>query len=272
MIKVASLRYGVIFKKAFSDPEIFTAFVRDVAGVRIEIDRVETEKEFDPPVGRVKSRFDLFAQDVKNRVIVDIQYERYPDHYHRFLHYHCAALLEQIANSEDYRPPMTVFTIVVLTSGDRHKRDVSVTDFDPKDLKGKALGETPHKVIYLCPKYVNDGTPAPYREWMLAIQDTLDGEVEETNYPPDIRKIFEHIEKDSVSPEERAKMFDEHGQELLQNEKFTEGLVKGKAEGLAEGERRKALETAKNLLGIGLKTEQIAHATGLTAEEIQALA
>ncbi len=55
MKKVASLRYGVIFKKAFCDPEIFTAFVRDVAGIKIEIDNVETEKEFDPPIGRVKS-------------------------------------------------------------------------------------------------------------------------------------------------------------------------------------------------------------------------
>ncbi|MCP4113208.1 MAG: hypothetical protein GY749_48040, partial [Desulfobacteraceae bacterium] len=69
MKKVASLRYGVIFKKAFCDPEIFTAFVRDIAGVDIEIDVVETEKEFDPPVGYVKSRFDLFAQDPKNRLV-----------------------------------------------------------------------------------------------------------------------------------------------------------------------------------------------------------
>lgn len=33
MKQVASLRYGVIFKKAFSVPAIFTAFVRDVVGV-----------------------------------------------------------------------------------------------------------------------------------------------------------------------------------------------------------------------------------------------
>ncbi|XOF32666.1 MAG: hypothetical protein ACL93V_11595 [Candidatus Electrothrix sp. YB6] len=30
MKHVGSLRYGVIFKKAFSHPEIFTSFVRDV--------------------------------------------------------------------------------------------------------------------------------------------------------------------------------------------------------------------------------------------------
>ncbi len=246
---VAPLRYGVIFKKAFCDPEIFTAFVRDVVGIKIEIDQVEIEKEFAPPIGPVQSRFDLFAQDVKNRVIVDIRHERYPDHYHRFLHYHCAAM---VASAEDYRPPMTVFTIVVLTSGDKHKQDVSLTDFDPKDLKGNSLGEIRHKIFYLCPKYVNDDTPEPYREWLLAIQDTLDGEVEETDYHlPEIRKIFEHIEKDSVSPAERTKMFDEHGQGLLQKEKVA--------------------EIARNMLQEGLEVTLVAKVTGLSIEEINTL-
>lgn len=47
MKEVASLRYGVIFKKAFSVPEIFTAFVEDLLDTRIEVDEVETEKSFD---------------------------------------------------------------------------------------------------------------------------------------------------------------------------------------------------------------------------------
>ncbi len=268
MKQVAPLRYGVIFKKAFCDPEIFTAFVRDMLGVTIEIDEVETEKEFDPPIGRVRSRFDLFARDDKNRVIVDIQHRRYPDHYHRFLHYHCAALLEQVAGAEDYRPPMTVFTIVVLTSGDRHQQDVSVIDFDPKNLKGKALGEIHHKVMYLCPKYADKDTPEPCREWLRAIDDTLDGEIEETGYHlPEIRKIFEHIEKDGVSPTERAKMFDEHGEDLLGEEKFTEGKAEGMAEGKAEG----MAQVAHALLRKGVPVSLISEATGLSESEIEAL-
>ncbi len=260
MKKVASLRYGVIFKKAFCDPEIFTAFVRDMTGVNIEIDLVEREKEFDPPVGYVKSRFDLFAQDIKNRVIVDIQHERYADHYNRFMHYHIAAILEQVANARDYRPPMTVFTIVVLTSGDKHKRDISVTDFDPRDMKGNPLGEMNHKVIYLCPGYVNDGTPEPFRSWLLAIQDTLDEEVDETAYQkPEIRKIFDHIEKGSLSPAERAKMFDEYGLEQLQDEKKAEGIKEGKA------------EVAIALLKKGLPISLISETTGLSESEIETL-
>ena len=162
-----------------------------MARSELNIDLVETEKSFDSPIGNVDSRFDLFAEDKQNRIIVDIQHVRYADHYARFLHYHCAALLEQVVSSEDYRPGLKVFTIVVLTSGDRHKVDLATIDFDPKTFAGKALKEIPHKIIYACPKYVTDATPQPYRKWLLAIQDSLDEKVDETQYHKTaIQRVF----------------------------------------------------------------------------------
>jgi hypothetical protein len=67
MTAVASLRYGVIFKKAFSRPDIFKAFVKDILGIELQIDHVETEKSFESAIGSVDSRFDLFAEDKVNR-------------------------------------------------------------------------------------------------------------------------------------------------------------------------------------------------------------
>jgi hypothetical protein len=75
MKQVASLRYGVIFKKAFCDVTVFKGFVRDILGITLEIETVETEKVFATPIGSVKTQFDLYAEDKKNRVIVDIQHE-----------------------------------------------------------------------------------------------------------------------------------------------------------------------------------------------------
>ncbi len=159
---------------------------------------------------------------------------------------------------------------MVLTKGDRHKKDIAVSDFDPKDLKGNSLGEIKHKVIYLCPKYVNDETPEPFRSWLLAIQDTLDGEVDETVYQKaEICKIFDYIEKDSVSPAERAKMFDEHGLEKLQDEKFVEGKTEGKTEGKIEGKIEGKTETARKMKAKGYETGEIADLTGLSDEEIR---
>lgn len=268
MKHVAPLRYDVIFKKAFCDPEIFTAFVEAVVGVRIEISKVETEKSFKPTIGRVASRFDpssgsgqaLFAEDPKNRVIVDIQHVRYGDHYDAFLHYHCVAILEQVAKAENYRPPLAVYSIVVLTSGDKHQVDLAMIDFDPKTRQGEGLGEIPHKVIYLCPKYANDATPPALREWLAAINDTLDEVVEENDYQnPLIRRIFTLIEQDAISPDERARMFEEFNQEQTKRETFAEGKQEGKT------------EIARALVAKGMAVALIQEVTGLSEAEIVGL-
>jgi hypothetical protein len=261
MKQVASLQYGVIFKKAFSQPDIFTAFVKAVLGIQFACDKVETEKSFKPAVGNVDSRFDLFAQDEKNRIIVDIQHEKKESHYDRFLHYHCAAILEQMPKGElSYRPKLKVFTIVVLTSNDKHEKDVLTIDFDPKDLQGNGINEIPHKVIYLCPKFANENTPVAYREWMNAIADTLDGEVEESDYHNAmIQKIFDSIEEDGLTPKDRYDMIEEY-----ENNKL-----------IADKEKDAALEKsktiAKNLLAEGLPIEMIARTTGLIFVEIEKL-
>ncbi|HDN27128.1 MAG TPA: hypothetical protein ENG03_08545 [Thioploca sp.] len=270
MKQVVPLRYDVIFKKAFSVPDIFTAFVRDFLNIELEIDLVEKDKVYDPPIGNVAAKFDLYAEDQKNRIIVDMQHVRFPDHYHRFLHYHCAALLDQVVHSKDYRPRLKVFTLVVLTSGDRHKKDISIIDFDPKDLRGNSLGEIDHKIIYICPKYLDKTlTPKPCHEWMEAIEDSLDEQVDESKYThPEIQRVFGLIEKDQVTPHERAKMFDEHGHEALKQETFQDG----KKEGLKEGEQKAKEQFARNVLSLGtLAEEQIAQVTGLTLEKVTAL-
>ncbi len=257
MRHVAPLRYDVIFKKAFGDPEIFTAFVNDIVGINLEITKVETEKSFQRPVGHVKPRFDLFAEDLKNRVIVEIQHERYPDHYDKFLYYHCAALLEQVERSENYRPPLTVYTLVVLTSGDRFKKDVGIADFDPHDVNGHPFGVVNHKIFYLCPKYVTDQTSPAYREWLEAIQDTLDEQVDETHYQRAIiRKIFDWIDASQVSPEERERMIEEFNQDAL----------------LKENRAEERSHIALNMLEMNAFTvEQIAQATGLSLDQVREL-
>ena len=50
-----------------------------------------------------------------------------------------------------------------------------------------------------------------------------------------------------------------------------EGIAQGKQEGISEGSYQAKLETAKNLLELGLSIENIARATGLTEVEIEQL-
>ena len=275
MQAVASLCYGVIFKKAFSQLDVFTAFVKDILDIDLIIDHVETEKSFPSPVGNVNNHFDLFAEDKVNRIIVDIQHRRYADHYHRFLHYHCAALLEQAVSAKDYRPALAVYTIVVLTSGDKHGRDMSMIDFDPKDRHGQGLDEIPHKIVYLCPKYLNDETPEAWREWLFAINDSLDEEVDETHYHKAcVQKIFAAIQKNTLTPEDHASMKDEYSEDELRRTEWEkaekQGIAKGREEGREEGAKNKAFDIARNLLDI-MDDATVSKKTGLTVAEVSAL-
>ena len=61
-------------------------------------------------------------------------------------------------------------------------------------------------------------------------------------------------------------------QQCIEKEMCEKGLAEGRKEGRAEGEQRKALETAKKLVAMQVLTEeQIKEATGLSLEEIHAL-
>ena len=52
---------------------------------------------------------------------------------------------------------------------------------------------------------------------------------------------------------------------------ISESERKGLERGLAEGSRQAKLETAKNLIGMGLSVDNIAKATGLTKEDVEAI-
>lgn len=291
-MQVASLRYDVIFKKAFGNVEIFKAFAKDFLGVDLNIDRVETEKTFSPPVGRVDSRFDLYAEDLTNRVIVDIQHRRYDDHYDRFLHYHCAALLEQVSTAKNYAPALTVFTIVVSTSGTKEDVAIAEINFDPFDfLTLQRLSKIHHRVLYLSPKHVTPQVPEPYRQWLRLIQDSLDEQAEESCYDkPELRHILELIKVDGLTPQDRARLKDEYAlEQALRQEKQEEfekgvetgielgeqrgreqGIELGKQQGMQQGmelgEHRGKLEIARKLQAQGMSIELIEQLTGLSAK------
>jgi predicted transposase/invertase (TIGR01784 family) len=260
MKQVISLQYGVMFKKAFGQVDIFKAFVKDIIGIELDIEKVETEKRYLQQIGNVKVEFDCYAEDLKNRVIVEIQHQNNADHYDRFLHYHCVALLEQAQNYKNYRPDLTVYTIVVLTSGDKHKTDVAIIDFDPKDRNGNPLNEIKHKVIYLAVKYVNETTPQQYKDWLQLINDSLNEKIEESHYlRPELQKTIGLIEKNLVTPEERYYLIEEYNTKERENK-----LIKN-------AQQSAMYAVIMNMLEKGLDTKTISELTNLTLMEIDNL-
>jgi hypothetical protein len=73
MVQVIPLKYGQMFKRVFSQPHVFNQFAKDILGIDLNVSQVHTEYEYPEPLGFVHSRYDLFAQEVEQRVIVEIQ-------------------------------------------------------------------------------------------------------------------------------------------------------------------------------------------------------
>ena len=96
---------------------------------------------------------------------------------------------------------------------------------------------------------------------------------------PVLQMLNEKIDVLTLSPTERklyeSRMKLKSDITTISETQFSAGVERGKSLGLAEGEvrgsRQKALETARNLLVIGLSIENIAKATGLTTQEVEAL-
>ncbi|MBO5482283.1 MAG: hypothetical protein J5978_03045, partial [Spirochaetaceae bacterium] len=55
------------------------------------------------------------------------------------------------------------------------------------------------------------------------------------------------------------------------NEGLSSGIQQGISQGILEGEHKKALETARNMLAFGDSIEKVSVITGLSVEEIEKL-
>jgi predicted transposase/invertase (TIGR01784 family) len=269
-MKVAPLRYDVIFKKAFRQPVLFKALVKDLLHIdNFEIDEVENDKAFYPPIGNVNFKFEIEAEDKKNRIVVEMQHAHYSDTYERFMYYQLCAMIESIASSKNYSFPVTVNTVVFFTK----KRTPSPNsgllelDFQARDTYDgrvieKVFGKRKHRLLFVYVNDFNDAYSSPESaKWMEAFYDTLDSEVSPENYKnPHIGEMFEIIKEDNITPDERAQMKEEYN--LEEGEKTA--LEKGREEGLEEAARRL-------LLAGSMSAEQIADIIGLNLERVKAL-
>ena len=92
---------------------------------------------------------------------------------------------------------------------------------------------------------------------------------------PILQMLNEKIDVLSLKPEERklyeSRMKLKSDIATISEVQFKAGAEWGIAEGEARGSRQAKLETAKNLLNIGLSRENIAKATGLSRAEVEAI-
>jgi hypothetical protein len=181
VIKLAPFSNQVIFKKAFTDPEVLESFVRDVAGIEFQPAKIETEKKFTPPVGGIDFALDIFAESADGRVVVELQRVRYDSHFDRFLEYFAACIIEQAKSHKDYRIARQVVMIVLLTApyklkdkaGRTVEDSVLISQLDPQTLGGEVRQIYGHKLIFLNPRFPFDDVPPALADWLRLVNLSL---------------------------------------------------------------------------------------------------
>ena len=263
---IARLDNEVFFKKAFTDEIVFKAFVRDIIGIDVQPDKIETEKAFQPKLGNINFKYDIFAEDIKKRIVIEIQKVEYDHNFDRFLHYHLQAITEQQRSSEDYSVEKTVYTIVVMTAPYKinektrefYRDEVLISNLNPKNLKGVERRIFNHELIYLNPNYKGEGTPQNYRDWLDLIYESIHNpQNPNVNIQNEgIKRAVEIVSYENINPYEWEESKKEAG--------------KRKVITLEREEEREEtqIEIAKNAIAKGINDQIIADITGMTLERI----
>jgi len=304
MIEVIPLKYGTMFKRVFSQPKVFNQFAKDILGIKLNITKVHTEYEYPEPIGFVRSRYDLFAEDAEQRIIVEIQHVKEEDFFDRFLYYHLISMAEQVSGFDEYGFERTVYTIVVLTSVPRDGSinfSCAISDMSPVDEWGNKVSVYPHRLVFLSPRKVNEQTPPAVRKWLDFIADSLNGTVEESLYSEVLfQQMIEDIRKRTIDPDILSEIKDEAawekakarfaregreeglekgweegweiGQEEGRKKGVEEGLEKGLEKGRTEGENKVLAQQRQTVIQakqMGMEITAIATLVGLTESEVQ---
>ena len=269
-----------MFSQVMKNKEICKEVVETILGIkvgRIEFLTSQYEIEIDPESKTIA--MDVYLRDEKKIINVELQNGHRLELPKRSRYYQAAADIDNTSPGELYSEMKDNYVIFICT-------------FDPF-LQGKAF----YKFENIClnedkPLQLNDGT---YKIFLNTTADDL------TLLDPELKLFYDYIRRgtaDSTLTEKINSSITELKEDRETRRKYmtyttriaeakSEAREEGRKEGIAigeergrnegisiglsRGEKKAKLETAKNLLSIGLSQEQIASVTGLSIEEIEKL-
>ena len=281
--------YG--FKRIFGDKELLINFLNSL----LEGERVITKLDYmnNERVAKQKDErrviYDLYCKtDTGEHIIVEMQKRSQKHFKDRALYYSACSIVEQGTKGNwnyELTPVYGIFFIDFVL-------DTDVSDYYCKDVtlvekySGKVFSNKLRHIFIELPRFMKSKSECDsfFECWIYNLANMK--EMNEMTFK-DRDAIFGRLEeiatRANLTKEERAqyeyewKVYNDYYNclDYAEEKGHAEGLEKGLAEGLEKGmekgmEKGKA-EVARNLKTMGLPSESIAQATGLTIEEIENL-
>ncbi|KAK3582409.1 hypothetical protein CHS0354_023955 [Potamilus streckersoni] len=274
---------GLIKNEGISEGEKkgkMEGLIEDLFGVDVIVDKIETEKKFEPPISPINFELDIYAESLDHHFIIEIQKIDYDHNFDRFLHYFLTLISNQQKSSLDYKFEQKVLGVVIFARPYRFntkdglpiRDNVLIMEFNPRNLKGEFIKLYEHNMVFLNPseKYQNNKTPKKYQDWLdllyASMKDPINYKLNLNN--KGIMKViqlidYEHLDGETLRQMKEAEMRKEM-EGLIKNEGISEGEKKGKIEGRMEEKIEIIVQNYPQF-----SIEQLSILTKLSADEIK---
>ena len=264
-----------MFCKVMSDPDICKELLEILLHIKIErLEFQEPQKSFKLTSESRGIRLDVYVKD-SNRVFdIELQTTNERNLELRTRYYQGVMDISELEKGEFYSN-MKESYIIFICMFDPFGADMPIYTVKQTFTENEKLifDDKTHKIFYnvnAFEKLSNDVETKAFLEYLCKHQSTtkftqsLETAVYRNRNNQNWRQDYMTLAYDMhmVAKEAAEKAF-ENG--------FSAGEERGISIGLSQGAHQKAVETAKNLLSIGLSQKQIASVTGLSIEEIEKL-
>lgn len=280
---------------------VLEGFLASLLGKRFKIHRfLESEGNQEDEEDKY-NRVDILAESEDGELcIIEVQNSRELSYFHRMLYGVSKAITEYIGLGKPYEEVRKVYSINIVYFELGQGKDYvyhGKTEFvglhqphdtlklsvrqNEKFFGNKELDVMKRKAASdLFPEYyvlrVNDFdkvATTPLDEWIEFLKT---GNISAKAKAAGLPEARERLRVDALSDKDKQAYYRHmesvrHMKSLFdtsRDEGYEEGMDRGLAKGLAKGRSERAKEIAKQLKAMGLTTEQIAQATGLTLDEI----
>lgn len=298
------IRFDWAMKRLLRDKAnyvVLEGFLASLLGKRFKIHRfLESEGNQEDEEDKY-NRVDILAESEDGELcIIEVQNSRELSYFHRMLYGVSKAITEYIGLGKPYEEVRKVYSINIVYFELGQGKDYvyhGKTEFvglhqphdtlklsvrqNEKFFGNKELDVMKRKAASdLFPEYyvlrVNDFdkvATTPLDEWIEFLKT---GNISAKAKAAGLSEARERLRVDALSDKDKQAYYRHmesvrHMKSLFdtsRDEGYEEGMDRGLAKGLAKGRSERAKEIAKQLKAMGLTTEQIAQATGLTLDEI----
>ena len=265
-----------MFGRIMQNPEICKGLLERLLEIKIEkVEYPTLQKSISPHYKSKGVRLDVYVQD-SNRVF-DIEIQNFLDENlpKRTRYYQSMMDIDLLLKGKNYTQLKESFVIFVCKE-DYFGENMPCYFFtntcrDKPDLQ---LGDKSYKVIFNASAFENEKNleKKSILEYIIDKKSTsefttkLDTLVEQTKLNEIFKGDYMAWSLAEFDAEQRGK---KEGYSAGVSDGIQQGLQQGISQGIQQGEYKAKIETAKNLLAMGLSIENICKATGLSIEEVK---